>query len=250
MNETLRPTPVQHAFHDKSGVSEKAFKRRTGSFAFYVAIPCAIAAFIYTTQCMVQLLSSTEFKAVHWGLFLQALLTGVVILAGSKFQRLSTFLHEVKHAVLVVCTGNILKEMKVGRDRGHVSYQMYKDTLHFEPFVMLAPYFLPLLSFPALIAALFLEEKHRFGAIYLLGLALGLDLMSAWREFHPHQTDLRRIFGGFFIARTFIFTANLFWISVCLLWLVGGANGFVFAGLEWLSYALDAVRSLKSGASE
>lgn len=207
------------------------FNRKFGSFAFYFSIPSALILSSILLVSTLNTLKQTGFQSAIWVLLSHAFISAWALFGGKRETRTKTLIHELKHAALVIITGNKLKEIKVGRTEGHVAYNVNEDTLHLEPFVLLAPYFFPLFSLPVFLCAVFLGEGNHLPFVWALGFALGIDLTTAANEVHGHQSDLRRIFGGFLATRSFIFGANLLWASLCLLWISGASKGFEEFGL-------------------
>lgn len=214
---------------------KKLLSQKVGSIAFYVAIPCSFI--LATTFCysLVKVVMNVTLSRETLTLFGCSFLGAVIVFGTSKIPRLRTFLHESKHAVLVILTGNKLKEFKAAKDTGHVSYDLYTDRIHLGPFITLAPYFFPLFSLPLFFIAIIAGNWYSELFIVLLSFSLGLDLTTALQELHPHQSDLQRIFGGKWIAYLFIGGANLAWSLICLLWILGGWQGLLLAGSTLLN---------------
>lgn len=151
-----------------------------------------------------------------------------------KLSRLRVFLHESKHAIVVLMSGNKMKGFKVKEHEGKVDFQMYEDKVHYGPFIVLAPYCLPLLSVPALIFAILADGEDivfSLTAAVILGAALGLDYETAFHDLHPQQTDFKQVVGGFFASALFIGSVMFISGSACLLWAVGGRQGFAEAAI-------------------
>ncbi|MCB0343506.1 MAG: M50 family metallopeptidase [Bdellovibrionales bacterium] len=218
--------------------------KKSGSLAFYIAIPVTIIISLSTLVTLVSLFSLGIWRPKPWLMFLYGFVFSCGIFTGSGLVTLKTLIHELKHAAVVILTGNKLTELRVYRDIGHVSYEMYRETTRFIPFIILAPYCFPLFSLPALIAALILEAYAPNGFACLLGAALACDLVTAYQDLHPHQSDLQRIFGGVKPTYAFIFGVNLMWFLLCMIWLVGGTTAYVYAGYhllrmsEWIVYSI------------
>ena len=136
-------------------------------------------------------------------------------------------------------TGNKVKEISVGSGEGHVHYEAYKDRLHLEPFVAMAPYFFPLFSLPILIGSFFLDAFYPTAALYCLGIFYGLDLTTGYREITSYQSDLKRIYGGFIATRAFLVAVNSLYLSLILFWALAGRQG-ILVSLELLSKAAEA----------
>jgi hypothetical protein len=213
--------------------SSKKFSKRErkhGSFAFFWAIPCTFTLAVIALATSLSLLSRLDVDRISWALFAHSFIMGGAILAGRSLQRLKTLIHELKHVVVVILSGNKFKDIEVSKDSGQVSYEVYESTSHMEPFVILAPYYWPLFSLPVLCASIaaevFYSPDSRLPFTYALGFTLAIDLISSYQEIHPWQSDLKRIFGGFFTTRAFIFSFNLMWSAMCLLWIIAGWHGY------------------------
>lgn len=203
---------------------------KSGSLAFYLSIPVLGAFALLLLLTILDALSNLGSNWENWKYFCYNFALACVWLISFDLLRTKVLIHELKHAVTVLLTGNRLTGIKIAKHSGHVSYQMYMDSLHFVPFILLAPYVFPLFSGPVLIAAIILEPEHLPLMQGLLGFALAVDLTTNVRELHPQQTDLKRIFGGFLPVIFYIMEANLVWILICLLWMIEGREGFVRFG--------------------
>jgi len=209
-------------------------KSRSGSFAFYFSIPANfLLACLFLGETALFINVRGETKGASF-LFFHAFLAGTIIISSLKAPRFRTLIHELKHAAMVVMTGNKLRSISVGNGEGHVIYDVYKNVTHLLPFIKLAPYFFPLLSLPIFVLAFIFEGESRSYFIYALGFLFGVDLATGYKEIHGMQSDLRRVYGGFLVTRTFIFSAHLLWFSIIFLWIVGGRNAYLFL-LESLS---------------
>lgn len=198
------------------------------SLSFFMSIPgnflIASLAFLSIGFMFIEGVFQREIFAV----FLTGLLGGFAMFRASTNSKLWTFIHEAKHAIIIVFTGNKIKEFNVGKGEGNVSFEMYEDTLHFAPIIALAPYFFPLLSLPCLIFCIALESYNRPLCSLLLGLCLAIDITTSFGELHPYQTDFKKVFGGFFSCALYLAGVHLMWFSVCILWVVGGWRGYLF----------------------
>ncbi|HQH27311.1 MAG TPA: M50 family metallopeptidase, partial [Oligoflexia bacterium] len=193
--------------------------RRIFSIAFFLAIP---GNFIIGIMCLVGLIilaQITELNREIWSVFAIGLVGGLSIIGTSEIRKLRTAIHEFKHAIVVSLTGNRLKDISIQKDTGYVDYELYQETVHFAPMIILAPYFFPLLSAPALVCCLIFEDHYRTLCTLILGFTLAADLSTAYTELHPHQSDLRQVCGGFFAAASYLAGFHLMWITVCLLWI-------------------------------
>ena len=208
----------------------RAAAGKVGNFGFLMSIPGLLILSGSSCALLIISLSQTSSPVNQWFLLLGGLLASVVLSLTFAVERLRTLLHELKHGVVVVLSGNSVKGMTIGKGSGHIDYTLRYDKLHFAPVICLAPYFLPLLSAPILAAAIFFENQHLDLFLFLLGLGLGFDTSTAFYDLHPNQSDLKRVFGGFAIASIFIASFHIFWISTCLTWANAKSQGYLHAG--------------------
>ncbi len=165
-----------------------------------------------------------------WAIFAAGVLASGTIVGGMKLHKFRTFIHELKHAVVVVLTGNRIYDFRVDKHTGHVKYSLTHDTLKFAPIIAIAPYFLPLFSVPVLVVCLALDQTFCNWLCFLLGFSLTADIILGFQEIHPHQTDIKNSFGGIILVGLFIVSIQIMWTSLCLLWVTAGRSGFIFAG--------------------
>lgn len=204
-----------------------------GNFGFLLAIPSSyLLVFILAAAAFI-LASYYPQDKTKWSLFLACAIGTTTIISTSKIYKLRILVHEIKHAILVILTGNKLESMEVSEREGLVTYLMYSKKKHFAPLITLAPYFLPLISAPILVSAIYFERDYPLMFSSLLGIGFAADICFGVQDLHPAQTDLKRILGGFFTAGLFLAGMYLLWTLVCLLWLIAGSRAylFVFYGL-------------------
>ncbi len=203
---------------------------KSGSFAFFLAIPCTFGLGSAAVTAFLPDLLKQNFNHERLILAAYAFIVAIVIFSSRRLTTLRTFLHELKHAIVVLLSGNRVRDLKVHSRQGHVSYLMYSDRTRFAPFIMLAPYFFPLLSFPVLGFALVSDNDPQHLVACVLAGLLAADLTCAYKDYHPAQSDLQRISGGWIPVLVFILSVNFMWSSFCVLWLLLGRSGFIFAG--------------------
>ena len=211
--------------------------KRPFSIAFIIAIPGNFILASIALISFVSLMQNYILDEEIWAIFLTSFIGAVAIVGSSKIQTFRTFIHELKHAVVVIFTGNNLKNFVVEKETGHVEFEMYKDKLRFAPIIALAPYFFPLFSLPALIVCLVMENNSDLLLAALLGITLAVDISMAYTDLHPHQSDLKKVTGGFFASLLYLASAHFLWIMICLLWVVGGRNAFVYTGYVIMQFA-------------
>lgn len=142
----------------------------------------------------------------------------------------SVFLHELKHMIVALLSGNRAKGMKISHASGHFEYEYSSDTESYNAFISLAPYYVPLATLPMIIALPFLTVAAPV-KIFLLGFAYGIDLLLCIRDISPHQTDFSNILGGFYPGVAYVISLHIVFVSVLLVWSVSG-----FSGLEQFFY--------------
>ena len=203
--------------------------RKFGGLYFFTLIPLSLLIGCVALINLVLLLLYGQSNNTAWAFFFSGFVGASAIVSTMKLRKFRTFIHELKHAIVVVCTGNRLKEFHVEEHTGHVSYDLLVSKAHFAPLIILAPYFYPVLSIPTLIVCLLYE--HRFPELLtvLLGGSLAADIIMGYQEIHSNQTDLKKIFGGFLIAAIFIISIQFMWSMLCLLWVSAGNNAYVFS---------------------
>ncbi len=210
------------------------------SIAFWLSIPCS---FFVGGICFITSLSLTSqqiFNGEVWSLFLMGLLSSMSLLWLLPLTRTRVFIHELKHALMVMFVGGTLKGMKVRKDQGAVSYEMPEEKAHYGPAIALAPYCLPLFSLIVLAMCLVFETNHRLILGLLLGISLGLDLALSISEVRPVQTDFKTVVGGFLFSAAYIAGWLFLWANLCVLWVVGGRQAFLVA----FAVGMEAMRGL------
>jgi hypothetical protein len=201
---------------------------RTGSIAFFIAIPSALIISFLGAATLIKLYQIPTSREETHILFCIGFIGASSIFASTKMPTVRTFLHEVKHSIMIHITGGQVTDFQVNKHTGHVAFKMLQDRTHFAPFIALAPYFFPLLSLPILVVCIALGQNFQALSIILLGSALAVDLVLGYQEIHPSQTDLQRIFGGIIPAYLFIGAFHLMWIIICWIWIIGGNKGFLY----------------------
>lgn len=205
------------------------------SLAFFLGIPANFTLGAMGILTLIAAMASEGFQIERWLLFGFGLLSALVFLSGAKLSWIRVLVHECKHALLVLMVGNKMTEFEVASNSGHVSYEMPKENFHYVPLISLAPYCLPLFSFPIWLLCLLLGEEAREIFLLVLGLSLGADLVFGFSEIHPRQTDFQKISGGFFASALYIASVYFMWVSLALLWVQGGRE--IYLNLAY--YLLD-----------
>lgn len=203
--------------------------RRVISFGFLLSIPICFLLFGVFSLAIVARVSTVGLDHVAVGWFALGFLIATVVFQLRSFRIAQTFVHEMKHAALVILSGGKVHKVRVNRDTGVVQYELPHESSRYEPMILMAPYCAPVLTLPAYIFACVSYPSYVVASTLLLGLAAGCDLSQSWQDLHEHQTDLKKIRGGPFVTIPFIAAVNLFWFSTLALWIVAKNEGFKLA---------------------
>jgi hypothetical protein len=199
--------------------------------------------FFFSLLCLVILtLSSLWVILVNFGLLNKTpLLLFAATAAGGAWLsyvfvsgRLNVLIHEFKHSFVSSLVGNKAKKLKItSRETGHFEYSFTKDTAKYNALIALAPYFLPLFSFPMFMIGFGLSFKDVEVSPALFGLLYGMDVYLNVRDVGEHQTDFTSITGGYLVGISFVILMNLAILLIYLAWV-----GLGFEGLKLLILGL------------
>lgn len=223
---------------------------RIYSLPLLCAIPCT---FVVGWGCLYSLyLMMHQFRLPLnlWASAIAGFSGASLLLIRLELGRTKTLIHELKHACMVILTGNVLKGISVSKHSGEVKYEIYENSLHSASLIALAPYFMPLLSLPTLIAALLLESGESSLWALALGATLGIDLTTAFSEMRPEQTDFKKILGGFLASGCYLAGFHFMWVSVVAIWFMGGQAAYIYTGRVFLSGAEAIATMLYPGLAE
>lgn len=238
MSRNIRKLPRKHR---RSRRREKKpridIRKKTWSFSFAVSIPLSFILGLLFLLSAIFLVPYFQLERAVWAISAASFLGSFAITANLPQGRFRVFIHELKHAVAVILSGNKVTDFHFDKHQGHVSYQFINDRTRFGPMIMLAPYFFPLFSLPAFIACLFIYDENQVILMRsLLSAALAFDLTTGYQELHPCQSDLKRVLGGFLAAGTYIAGMSFMWSATCLLLVIAGREGLIFAGYQSLMF--------------
>ena len=194
-----------------------------GGFAFFLSL-----AVLAPTGFLFFVLSVAKIKGAETPIalaFIGSCIFGALLAHSMIRGHLSVFLHEYKHALIALLVGNKYKGMKIGKNSGHMQYAYTKKTAHYNAFISLAPYIVPLCTFVAIVLTLFLTGGDPLFTVILVGLGYGADLLLNTRDISPVQTDITLIRGGYMVGLLYIFSWNLLTTSIILAWAFKGATG-------------------------
>ena len=193
-----------------------------GGFSFFLSLTVLIPTGLLT---FLMALSTWKLSCLPvTGAFFGGIFLGLVVTAVIVQGRLSVFLHEFKHSLISGLVGNKWKEMKIEENSGHFVYSYTKDTSHYNAFISLAPYCVPILTITMFVIAICLRVDHRYQAL-IVGAGYGGDILLNWRDISPVQTDITMIRGGYTIGLLYIFAWNLAVLGVLAVWIFHGWAG-------------------------
>ncbi len=164
--------------------------------------------------------------------FVFGIICGIAFASLFIRNHLSVLVHELKHAVISGLAGNRFKGLKIGRESGHFKYAYSKESAHHNATISLAPYWLPIFTFP-----LFFFGYNDFvpfdSLVILVGIGYGADLCCGIRDIAPHQTDLTEIRGGFWISIFYLLLMHIVIFTFIVAWVYQGSLGlrYMFYGL-------------------
>jgi hypothetical protein len=203
-------------------MSPDEVRKRSGGIFFFFSLLALLLVGTWNVRFLVSVLAT-------WGLKFPLILAVSAAIGWilAKFlirAHLSTFIHELKHAVLSNLVGNRAKGMKIRRDTGYFKYEYTEETARYNAFISLAPYCLPLFTAPTLGLASWLIDE-RLVCTAVVGIALGFDLQTGWRDVGAHQTDFIDLRGGYFIGLVYVCAATVTLVSIVVAWAAGGWSG-------------------------
>lgn len=213
----------------------------TGGLFFFFSLVSLLFLAVIHVLALPSLAKDGDFYRLY--IFLGAGLLGGAIAQIAIRGRASVFLHEFKHSLVSHFAGNRAKEMKVRSDSGHFTYEFSKDTAHFNAFISLAPYFIPLCTVPAFGVGYLLFSSEPVLMVAFVGLGFGADLLLNFRDISPHQSDFTSITGGYTVGLTYVLAMNITLITLLLSWVLHGVSGIsklLAADILLLKYTLRA----------
>ncbi len=145
----------------------------------------------------------------------------------------SVLIHEFKHSLVSGLAGNRARGLKVKKDSGYFEYEYTSRTAEYNAFISLAPYIIPLFTFPALLLAYGVWRYSHELMVAVVGIGYGIDIILNVRDISRRQTDLTMIRGGYRVALLYITAMNLTIASILMAWVLQG-----WFGIRYLAYGL------------
>jgi len=202
----------------------------------------------YLSLTLLWLLGLLQLSVLHnmWGeqslyrlcLFIFGATAGGIIASFVYRGSMATLIHEYKHAILSGLVGNKWKKLKVQGEEGSFQYSYSRETKVYNAFISLAPYFLPLLTFPAILIGLIFYSHPYQIMVGIVGIGYGLDLYMNQHDISPHQSDFSRIRGGYRIGLAFVIGINLVLFTWLATWVLAELEGFVLLWQGLFDYGL------------
>lgn len=131
-----------------------------------------------------------------------------------RFNGIETLTHEFSHTLVGFLTGRRIHSMHVEENSGEV---VTSGPEWGRPFVSLAPYTLPFLTYILLALRTLIAWEYTWLFDILIGISLGFHLVCFVRETRLYQTDINRFsslwFPGLYIAVCAVFNFNVIAVS-------------------------------------
>jgi hypothetical protein len=194
-----------------------------GGFAFFLSLALLLPTSILFFLLAVLQIRDADMK--HAITFLGSATFGALAAQSLIRGHISVLIHEFKHALISNLVGNKNKKMKVDRDSGHLVYSYTKKTAHFNAFIALAPYIVPVATFISVLLSIAIAPGDLLLTLIIIGLGYGADLLLNIRDISPIQTDITLIRGGYFVGLLYIAAWNLVTAALVLAWAFKGAAG-------------------------
>jgi len=196
-----------------------------GGFAFFLSLAALLpTGLLFFTLSIAQLRSADLTLA---GIFIASCLFGAMLAQACVRGHISVLIHEFKHSLISNLVGNKFKEMRINEHSGHVQYAYTKRTAHYNAFIALAPYIVPVFTFVATLIAIACFRGDEVGTLVIVGLAYGADLLLNIRDISPVQTDITLIRGGYSVGLLYIAAWNFLIAALLFAWAFQGVAGLL-----------------------
>ncbi len=196
-----------------------------GGFAFFLSLAALLPTGLLFFTLSIAQLRSADFTLA--GIFLASCLFGAMLAQSLIRGHISVLIHEFKHSLISNLVGNKFKEMKINEHSGHVQYSYTKRTAHYNAFIALAPYIVPVFTFVGALIAIACLQENEIATLVIVGLAYGADLLLNARDISPVQTDITLIRGGYSVGLLYIAAWNFIIAAILLAWAFQGLPGLV-----------------------
>lgn len=215
---------------------------KVGGFAFFLSLilllPTGLVFFIVAIRQI------RDADIALASLFILSAILGMMAAHGLIRDHISVLIHEFKHSLVSNLVGNKYKGMKINKNSGHMEYAYTKRTAHYNAFISLAPYIVPVFTAIASLIAFSTSRHDPTMMVLIVGLGYGIDLLLNARDISPIQTDISLIKGGYHVGLLYILAWNLVIAALVLAWAFQGAAGIgvlfktVCEAFIWLYFSL------------
>jgi len=221
---------------------KRSENERVGGFAFFLSLilllPTGLVFFIVAIRQI------RDADIADAAIFILAAILGMMVAHGCIRDHISVLIHEFKHSLISNLAGNKYKGMKIDRNSGHMEYAYTKRTAHYNAFISLAPYIVPIFTTIFSLIALSTSRHDPTMMVLIVGFGYGIDLLLNMRDISPIQTDISLIRGGYHVGLLYILAWNLVIAALALAWAFQGIAGIgllfktVCEAFIWLYFSL------------
>lgn len=194
-----------------------------GGFAFFLSL-----FLLFPTGLLFLLVSLSQIRYADlssFATFVASLLLGMGVAHYGIKGHLSVLIHEWKHQVVSNLVGNKNKRMEINENTGSLQYEYTKHTAHYNAFIALAPYILPVFTCIACLITFAIQASNPLLPLAIIGVAYGIDSLMNARDISPIQTDISLIRGGFTIGLLYILAWNMLTTALTCAWAFQGWSG-------------------------
>ena len=223
MSHTVDEHDPEEGLDISSDSEESDQQELVGGFALYLSLAALLpTGVMFTTLTFLRIKAADSEATVS---FIISALVGAALAQMFIRGRLSVLIHEFKHSVVSNLVGNRHRGLRIGVDSGHYQYAYSKRTAHYNAFISLAPYIVPVFTFISVIIALIFCREDRAAAAIVVGIGYGIDILLNMRDISPIQTDISLIRGGYGIGLLYIAAWNLLTAGLVFAWAFQGVHG-------------------------
>lgn len=194
-----------------------------GGFAFFLSL-----ALLFPTAALFFVVAlGVLFKApfIRVVVFILSVGVGLAIARYLIKGHISVLIHEWKHAIVSNLVGNRNRGMEVNKDSGSLQYEYTKLTAHYNAFIALAPYILPVFTGIGALIAFAVAPGESLLSVVIVGVAYGIDLTLNIRDVSPIQSDIYLIRGGYGFGVLYITAWNIATAALATAWACDGVAG-------------------------
>ncbi len=194
-----------------------------GGFAFFLSL-----LFLLPTGAIFLIVALLQIRFAELSsvvLFVASLIVGVGFAHYAVKGHFSVLVHEWKHEVVSSLVGNKNKRMEVRAHTGSLQYEYTKQTAHYNAFIALAPYILPICTFIGILLTLAVGSSNPRVPLVIIGICYGIDLLMNARDISPVQSDIHLIRGGFYVGLLYILSWNMLIAALAFAWAFNGLLG-------------------------